>query len=201
MKRLPILPTLLVLLAVVAMVGLGVWQLQRKAWKEARLALYARNATLPPVAFPQIPIGDTLLYRRTGAFCLQPTGWRTEGAGAYGWRLITQCRTGAEGPGFAVELGVTRDPNFKSDWKGGRVTGVIVAAPAHQSLIASLVAPEPTSLMIVADTPLPGLSPSPRPSLESIPNNHLAYAVQWFIFAALALVIYGIALWRRIKAR
>lgn len=199
MKRLPVVPTILVLLAVAAMVALGVWQLQRKGWKEAKLALYARNVTLPPVAFPQIPVGDDLLYRRTSAFCLQPTRWRTEGAGGRGWRLIAECRTGAEGPGFAVELGLTRDVNFKPTWQGGKVTGVIAPAPSHQSLIAGLTRPAPMTLMIIADTPLPGLVASPRPSPQAIPNNHLAYAVQWFIFAALALGIYAIALRRRLR--
>ncbi len=197
MKRVPLLPTILVLLAAAAMVGLGIWQLQRKDWKEAKLALYTRNATLPPVAFPLIPVGDGLLYRRTSAFCLEPSGWRIEGAGGYGWRVIAQCRTGAEGPGFAIELGLTRDPNFKSDWKGGRVTGVIAPAPSHQSLIEGLTRPAPTTLMIVADAPPAGLSASPRPSPEGIPNNHLAYAVQWFIFAFLALLIYAVAVRRR----
>ena len=37
------------------------------------------------------------------------------------------------------------------------------------------------------------------PSIESIPNNHLAYAVQWFLFAAVAAIIYVIALRRRDK--
>lgn len=200
MKRVPILPTLLVLIAAAAMIALGVWQLQRKDWKEALLARYAANQALPPVAFPAIPTGDALLYRKTSAFCLQPTAWRTEGAGGHGWRLIADCRTGAEGPGFAVEMGLTRDLNAKPDWKGGKVTGVIAPAPTHQSLIASLTEPAPTTLMIVSDTTLPGLTVSPRPSPAGIPNNHLAYAVQWFIFAALALGIYAIALRRRLTA-
>lgn len=36
--RLPILPTLLVAAAVAVMIGLGFWQLERKAWKEALIA-------------------------------------------------------------------------------------------------------------------------------------------------------------------
>lgn len=197
MKRVPVIPTALVLLAVAAMIALGVWQLQRREWKEALLARDARNEKLPPVAFPRVPVGDELLYRRTTAFCLEPTGWRTEGAGGRGWRLIAECRTGAEGPGFAVELGLTRDVNFKPNWKGGAVSGVIAPAPSHQSLIASLTKPAPETLMIVADAPPPGLTASPRPDPSGIPNNHLAYAVQWFIFAALALGIYAIALRQR----
>jgi cytochrome oxidase assembly protein ShyY1 len=201
MKRFPIVPTILVALAAAAMIALGVWQLQRREWKDALLARYTANQALPPVAFPQIPIGDALLYRRTSAFCLEPVGWKVEGAGGRGWRLIAQCRTGAEGPGFSVELGTTHDFNARPDWRGGRVTGVIAAAPSHQSLIGSIGRSTPTPLMIVADRPLAGLSPSPRPSPASIPNNHLAYAVQWFIFATLAVLIYVIALRRRWRQR
>lgn len=197
MKRLPIVATVIVGLAVAAMIALGVWQLQRRDWKESLLARYRHNQTLPPVAFPAIPVGDALLYRRTAAFCLQPTSWSVEGAGRFGWRVIAQCRTGAEGPGFAVELGTTRDPNFRPDWTGGRVTGVIASAPSHVSLIGELTESAPQPLMIIADTPPAGLQPSPKPSPDSIPNNHLAYAVQWFIFAALAVLIYALALRRR----
>jgi surfeit locus 1 family protein len=37
-RRIPIVPTLVVLAAVATMIGLGVWQLQRRAWKEALIA-------------------------------------------------------------------------------------------------------------------------------------------------------------------
>jgi surfeit locus 1 family protein len=53
--------------------------------------------------------------------------------------------------------------------------------------------------MLVADTPAPGLMPNPGPDPSSIPNNHLAYAVQWFLFAGLALLIYALALRKRLK--
>ncbi|OYY92051.1 MAG: hypothetical protein B7Y45_00740 [Sphingomonas sp. 28-66-16] len=197
MKRLPVVATVVVLLAVAAMIALGFWQLQRKQEKEAALAVYARNATLPPVAFPAIPVGDSLLYRRTTAFCLQPTGWSTEGAGRFGWRHIARCRTGAEGPGFSVDMGVSPDLGYKPTWRGGEVTGTIAPEPSHRSLIAGLFDRHVRTLMIVADKAAPGLRPTPPPSPESIPNNHLAYAVQWFLFAAIALVIYAIALRRR----
>ncbi|MBD3814016.1 MAG: SURF1 family protein, partial [Betaproteobacteria bacterium] len=34
MRKIPILPTIVVIAAVATMIALGVWQLQRKAWKE-----------------------------------------------------------------------------------------------------------------------------------------------------------------------
>ena len=52
-------------------------------------------------------------------------------------------------------------------------------------------------VLLVSAEAAPGLQPSEPPSLDAIPNNHLAYAVQWFLFAGVALVIYAIALHRR----
>ena len=54
--------------------------------------------------------------------------------------------------------------------------------------------------MLVAETPAPGLEASAPPSPDEVPNNHLAYAVQWFLFAGIAALIYGIALRRRMRA-
>ena len=44
---------------------------------------------------------------------------------------------------------------------------------------------------------LPGLEASAPPSLDSIPNNHRSYAIQWFLFAGIAALIYGLALRQR----
>ncbi|WP_010214734.1 SURF1 family cytochrome oxidase biogenesis protein [Sphingomonas sp. PAMC 26621] len=205
MKRVPVFATILVALAIVAMVALGVWQLGRRADKAALLAHYARNVTLPPVAFPAIPIDDGLLFRRSSALCLEPVSFAIEGGrnarGGTGWRQIAQCRTGAEGPGFTVQLGFGKDPHAKPSWKGGPVRGYISHAPDHQPLIAGLFgSAAPKTLMLVADPPLAGLDPNPQPDLSAVPNNHLAYAVQWFIFAAIAAIIYALALRRRAVA-
>jgi surfeit locus 1 family protein len=203
MKRFPLLATILVGLAVSAMIALGFWQLQRRVEKEALLARYAANRTLPPIAFPRIPVDDGLLFRRASAFCLEPASWTVEGGrngkGGVGWRQIAQCRTGAEGPGFAVQVGVGTVADAKPNWRGGEVSGYITHAPDHRPLIAGLFSNEPKILMIVADKPVPGLEANPGPDVSAVPNNHLAYAVQWFLFAAVAAVIYGMALRRRLK--
>lgn len=203
MKRFPVIATILVGLAVAAMIGLGFWQLQRKAEKEALLAQLSANRTLPAIAFPRIPVGETLLFRRASAFCLEPVGYKVEGgrnaAGAVGWRQIAQCRTGAEGPGFAVQIGVAKAPDAKPSWRGGEVSGYITHAPDHQPMIVGLFSRHPRMLMLVADKPAPGLEPNAQPDLASVPNNHLAYAVQWFLFAGVASVIYGIALRKRLR--
>jgi surfeit locus 1 family protein len=58
----------------------------------------------------------------------------------------------------------------------------------------------PAGARLVADPPLAGLEANAKPDPSNIPNNHLAYAVQWFFFALTALVIYALALRKRLAA-
>ena len=192
MRKLPLIPSLLVGLAVAAMVALGIWQLRRAEWKEALLARYAAADRLPPVAWPNIPPADgSLLFRRAEGFCLEVTGWTARSghnqAGEPGWRHIAACRTGAEGPGMQVDMGWSKDPASPRGWRGGPVRGVIDSDRDH-------------IILLVAERAAPGLEPGARPSPVDIPNNHRAYAVQWFLFAGVALVIYILALRRRAKS-
>lgn len=191
-RRLPLIPTILVGLAVAVMIGLGVWQLERRHQKEALLESYRLAAGKPPITWPVVPPKEPLpLFRSATANCLQVTGFRT-GAGQNlqgepGFLIIADCRTGAEGPGLAVELGWSKNPNAGRAYRGGLVSGII--APDRQN-----------RMRLVAATPGPGLVASAPPSPETIPNNHLSYAVQWFLFAAIAVIIYALALrqrWRR----
>src|SRR3569833_4107270 len=107
MKRFPVVATISVGLAIVVLIALGIWQLQRRAEKEALLAHLAANQHLAPIAFPAIPVGDDLLFRRASVMCLRPVAWQSRGgrdaAGNPGWREIASCSTGAEGPGVMIQ--------------------------------------------------------------------------------------------------
>ena len=203
--RFPLGPTIVVLLAVAAMIWLGVWQLRRAAWKDALLARYATANAMPPVAYPLAGAGGhDILFRRARAFCLQPVSWRIEPGrsvdGRQGWRHIAACRTGAEGPGFHADAGWSAGFDVKPQWRGGDIEGVVASLPEHGSLLATMLGHvAPPATLIVARGPAPGLAASAPPRLDDIPNNHRAYAVQWFIFAGLAIGIYAIALGRRLR--
>jgi len=203
--RLPLIPTLIVGLAIAAMIALGVWQLQRRAEKNAALAVYAQNLSKPGIDFPRLPVGDEYLFRHASAFCLDVVGWQTQAGrdrkGIVGWRQIAQCRTGAEGPLLLIDVGVTRDVNFKPQWGGGPITGTITHAPDSRTLIGQIFDHRPKTLMLIADLPAPGLSVTAKPDVSSVPNNHLAYAVQWFLFAGVAGIIYLLALYWRQKPK
>ena len=189
-SRMPIVATLVVLVAAAVMFGLGDWQLRRAKWKEGLLAQYASAETLPPIVWPTAPTrSDRLpLFRHATGMCLRPVAQRAVAgenrSGEPGYVHIVDCSTGAEGPGMSVEVGWSKDPNAKVNWAGGPVSGI--------------VAPDSRMRMrLVAASAPPGLEPSAAPSIRSIPNNHRSYALQWFSFAAIALIIYGLAVRKR----
>lgn len=203
-RRWPIVPTLLVGLAALAMVGLGVWQLQRHGEKRAAIALIRSNLDKPAVIYPKLgPVQPDMLFRRSATHCLRVESWTTDAGraadGSTGFRLIAHCSTGAEGPGALIEAGVAARPDLRPQWNGGPVSGWIVEEPDHRSLLGHLTGPKITLRpMLIADNPLdPALKAPAPPQIETIPNNHLGYALQWFAFAIIALLIYGIALSRR----
>jgi len=186
-RRFPVLATLIVLCAVVTMIGLGVWQLERMQWKEALLARYAGALQDDAaVAWPTDPRRFSSTYfRRSVVTCatdirLSAISGRSA-AGEAGWAQIAECRDEARAP-VAIQLGWSRNPAPVA-FGGGTFTGRI--------------APYGSSVRLVADPPLAGLEPNAAPDPREIPNNHLAYAIQWFFFAATALVIFVIALRRR----
>ena len=182
-RPIPVISTVIVLAAVAVMVALGFWQLDRMGQKEALLARYAQAGEgQPAVAFPMTGEGEAELFRRSAVECdrvveIQPTAGRSA-RGASGWAQRATCATG--NGNVLVDLGWTRDPTPVA-WSGGRVEGIVASGPR-------LVASEP---------PVATMEPLARPDPATIPNNHLAYAVQWFLFAATALVIYWLALKRR----
>lgn len=192
--RLPILATIIVAAAIATMIGLGVWQLQRREWKEDLLARYVAAARSDAI-LPDLPSNpEQLLYHRVRFNCSEVVGWQAiagrSAADEAGYVHVAQCLSdtvfGFDGPGYVAELvvGWSRDPNSQPDWQGGEAIGTI--APGGN-----------LGWRIVADPPLAGLAPNARPDPGSIPNNHLAYAGQWFFFALTALVIYVLALRRR----
>jgi cytochrome oxidase assembly protein ShyY1 len=191
-RRLPVVASIIVAAAVALMIWLGIWQLQRAKWKEGLLAQYSKAEAQPPITWPTVPLrADQLpLFRHATGVCLRPLAIRAiageNKAGEPGYVRIVECATGAEGPGMSVEVGWSKNPNAKVNWAGGPVSGII--APDRHS-----------GMRLVAASAPPGLEPSAPPSLESIPNNHRSYALQWFSFAAIALIIYGLAVRRRLK--
>ncbi|MGN6356892.1 MAG: SURF1 family cytochrome oxidase biogenesis protein [Novosphingobium sp.] len=185
-RRLPVIPTLIVLAAVAVMIRLGFWQIDRMHQKEALLARYAAAGEMSAdVPFPQSEAAsEPVLYRHATIDCFKVTSTTTiagqNARGEAGLAHIADCEL-AGGGKARVALGWSRSP-AEAVWSGGKVRGTIAPGPR-----------------LIADPPLAGLEANARPDPSAIPNNHWSYAVQWFLFAAVALVIYGLAVRKRLK--
>ena len=191
--RVPLGPTLVVGIAVLLMIWLGFWQLYRLQSKEALLVRIAANPSLPELTLAPHSTDPALLLRRGRLDCAAPLSIATEGAGKAGSRFIATCANGAK-----IQLGTSPDPQARPVWNGATVRGTVWQAPDHRIALVRWFEGRATELMLVPETPLAGLSPNAPPDPGSIPNNHFAYAMQWFLFAATALVIYGLALRMRL---
>lgn len=235
-RRIPIFSTIVVIAAVLTMIGLGIWQLQRKDEKEALIARYEAAQAEEGISY-YVPSAPEAAYRRVIAYCADPAGQAVvsgrNARGQSGWAHVVRCTIGGNAPNTReafrsretiimaehgverrmtdaqvdaalkesqelrdelasldnvlepadVVLGWSRSPD-PVEWKGGYVAGTVV--PTGE-----------LGFKIVADPPLAGLEANAKPDPGDLPNNHLAYAVQWFFFAATALVIYVLALRRR----
>ena len=190
-RGLPVIPALLVAAAIAVMIGLGLWQLRRAEWKQELIERYATAHRLPPVAWPATLAGDALpLFRRSSGTCAEPRlAKAVAGAnrsGETGYVFLVDCAEQAGSAPMRVELGWSNNPRAPFDWNGGPVSGIL--APDRDA-----------GVRLVVDHPPAGLQPSARPSLSAISNNHLMYAIQWFAFAGIALVVFALA-WRRRSA-
>jgi len=191
-RRVPIFATLLVLAAVATMVGLGIWQLQRAQWKADLLERYRTSQAMSSEApWPRRSEDvEKSLYRHTSVNCARVLAHGAvagrSAAGESGWAQVARCRIAGAGDADVV-LGWSLQP-VDVTWQGGPVSGIIGPGRGGEA-------------RLVAAPPLAGLEANAAPDPSEIPNNHLAYAGQWFFFAITALVIYALALRKRWRER
>ena len=193
LRRIPVIPTIVVMIAIGIMVRLGFWQIDRMHQKEALLVRYAAAesylADVQPAQFGGDR--DAVLYRHTAFTCgnvTAPSGIAGLSAkGESGIAHTVQCLAVTDGTDvpITVTLGWSSNP-APTTWEGGQVAGIV--APMGK-----------TGVRVVADPPLAGLQASARPDPKDLPNNHWSYAIQWFLFAATALMIYWLALRKRLN--
>jgi surfeit locus 1 family protein len=190
-RRLPIGSTIVVLAAVAIMISLGVWQLHRKQWKEGLIAQYhAAQASEAEVPWPTSPAKyEAALFYRSRLDCAKVTGVDAiagrSAAQQPGWAHIAHCRL-PNGGTADVALGWSNGP-ANPPWDGGEVTGWITEGHSGLRLVA---APAQGGLAELARSGPP----------DPTPMGHLSYAIQWFSFAVIALVIYVLALRKRWRA-
>ena len=188
-KRIPIIPTIIVVATAAIMVALGIWQLGRAEEKAELIVRYeAASGNAEEVAYPYDTDGEQSWFRRSRIYCGDVRKFErvagTSARGEKGWVIRAICHDYFAESSPKVDLGFSREFD---------------AEPAiDQMLIEGVIAPGPR---LIADPALPSLQPLAKPDPKDLPNNHLAYAGQWFFFALTALVIYGFALKSRASKR
>jgi len=205
-------------MAVIALVSLGLWQVQRLQWKQDLIARAEAAADLPPVSLDALGQMPDPEFRTAVLACdFQNRPWielQSIQDGEVGVRLVSSC------DGWLVDLGfVSETTSARPAAQPGDIPAIVgqarrVEAPgafapppegnrfyARDSVAMSralgIEGPARPYVLFATGSAWPGweaLKPSAPPAAFS--NNHLGYAVTWFGLA-LALVGFYIALMRR----
>ncbi|MEM9049411.1 MAG: SURF1 family protein [Pseudomonadota bacterium] len=191
-------------LGLATLLSLGVWQLQRLAWKEGVLAEIAARMNAPLPVFPARPEearDEYRLVRVTGEIGARElhvlTSARPDGPG---FRIIAPL-TLADGRRVLVDRGFVPEAAKSLPRSGGpaQITANILwpddvtrytPAPDERRnmwfardavAMAKALGTEPVMLVARSDT---GAGIRPLPVTVNIPNDHLEYALTWFGLAA-----------------
>ena len=204
---------------VAILVSLGVWQVQRLGWKQGVLAEIEASISAAPVALPDLPDPEA-----HGYLPVTVTGQIGEdtvrvlvsqrGVGA-GYRLISALETGA-GRRVMVDRGVlpvagdlppppegavtvTGNLHWPAERDGFTPENDLTENIWFARDVAALAAHLGTEPVLVIardlDPAEPGVTPLPV-TTEGIPNDHLNYAITWFLLALVWLGMTVFLLWR-----
>ena len=226
MKRFPWILTVLTAAAIVLLVGLGVWQVQRLRWKEGLIAAAEVAATKPPEPLDAVLAGGDVEFRKALMVCpgLATAPYvelQSIHDGQAGVRLISACRPVGRDDVLLIDRG------FVADGQGARprvlastlplvligelrltpAPGALTPPPANNRFYARDDAAMAKALgvegpvrpeTVFALTAINPEIPALRPSAPpaAFSNNHFGYALTWFGLA-IALVGFYVALLRR----
>lgn len=201
------------------LLSLGLWQMQRLAWKEGILADIDARITAVPVAVPAAPdpmqdrfLPVTAMGRLQGPEIHVLVSTKSRGAG---YRVIRAIET--DTARLLVDLGympLTAKEVARPDLQT-TVTGnlhwpdeIDSYTPENDlskniwfsrdvETLARALGTQPILIIARATTPAaPGLTPLPVDS-STIPNDHLQYAVTWFLLAVIWVGMTGYFVYRQ----
>jgi surfeit locus 1 family protein len=219
-------PGLMTLTMLVILLSLGLWQLERLAWKNAILADIARAEAGPalalaehPAAFSKVSVVGLPLHDRAVRYGaeVRPTisgpqmGARVivplERPGAMpilidrGWAPIVaqplDQPTGQTRIEGYVRPGDTRRWMAAHDDISARRFYTLDPAAIATAMGLGEVAP----FVVVALGPAQGEKyPDPARHMPRPANNHLSYAITWFSLAGVLSVVFGLFAWKGLRA-
>jgi surfeit locus 1 family protein len=213
------------------LIGLGVWQVQRLAWKEGLIDQAEAAAEMAPVPAAQVlnqPGGE---FRRVTLDCpgLNAAPYielQSIQDGEAGVRLISACRPDGVETTFLVDRGfvgeaISARPPVDAAAEPVRITAVVREAPTpnwmsppprngrffardHAAMAEALgIGGAVAGRVLFAETSTNPEWAALRPAVPpaAFSNNHLGYAITWFGLAAALMVFYGLMLKRRLRPR
>ena len=203
-RQFPNFPTILTLVMLTVLISLGIWQLQRRAWKAGLIAQLEAAQTQPllrPADFLRAMQGEkSVQYRRAELPCspgrILPYDLKGGSSltGVSGYLVLVSCRPNHKPPDIVAVAGWTRRPDV--------ATVEIDIDTVFQGTIIERPYGDATGrphFMLIPDTSVPPLERSRIPTPADLPDNHLSYAGQWFGLAAVLIVIYGLWLRKRLR--
>jgi surfeit locus 1 family protein len=221
MTRRMIGPLVFGILGVAVLVWLGVWQVQRLAWKTAILAEIGARVAAAPVAIPADPDPGRDKYLHVKAKGTIAPGeldvYTSVPGRGVGYRVIVPLQL-EDGRRILLDRGFVPIDEKDAARHLGRVavegslawpqeTDSYTSPPDREKniwfardvpLMAEALGTLPVMLVTAASDDPAG--PLPLPQTVNIPNDHLQYAITWFGLAVVWAMMTGYLLWR-IKRR
>ena len=213
MLRRLIFPVILGLAGCAILISLGSWQVKRQLWKNDVLAGIEAGIAADPVALP--PEGEGAVYlpvavrgTLTGEYLRVLVSRKQIGPGH---RIIAVLDTGERR--VLTDLGFVRDGAALPEPRGA----VAFAANLHRPAEVDGYTPAPdlaknlwfardvpamaaaltteATFVVARETVVPGIEAMPLDT-SGIPNDHLQYAVTWFLLALVWAGMTGLLIWR-----
>lgn len=217
MRRI-LFPAILGIVGCAILISLGMWQLRRLAWKEAMLEQIQAGIEAPAVPLPE-KIDPSMKYMpvtvsgtTTGDEIDMLSGSKDQGGG---YQIISRFVTDT-GRAIMVDRGFV--PQEMRHLERGP-TRLVVQGNLHWPAEVSSSTPKPNldeNIWFARDVPAmaevldtepvlvvasfvegdaQGVQPIPV-AIDGIPNNHLSYAMQWFMIAAVWAGMTVALIWR-----
>ncbi len=212
------LVTVFALAGIAVLVGLGSWQLQRLAWKEALVERISSRLKQAPTAFDEAlkrPDADFLRVKISGTYDHgKALYFYALKKGELGWRVLTPLQPESGAP-LLIDRGFVPDPQRPVVGPGAQGPVEVVGALRFDYLPKETFTPENdvsanawywfdvaalrkatglanlAPIIVQLDTPdHQGKWPAATALSPNLPNKHFGYALTWFGLAITLLGVY-----------